>query len=101
MPAWPTISAIACDVGPAAVRCRRRSRHSIGAIHEQGPEPDLPPGTPLADSFADASPKVPAFGFAMPGPRAAAVAVMAMLGFGVIAGSLVGGTSVVTLASAP
>ena len=23
----------------------------IGAIHEQGPEPDLPPGTPLAESF--------------------------------------------------
>ncbi len=73
----------------------------IGAIHEQGPEPDLPPGTPLADSFADGGSRVPAFGFAMPGPRAAAVAVMAMLGFGVIAGSLVGGTSVVTLASAP
>ena len=37
----------------------------------------------------------------MPGPRAAAAAVMAMLGFGVIVGSLVGGTSVATLASAP
>jgi hypothetical protein len=37
----------------------------------------------------------------MPGPRAAAVAVMAMLGFGVIVGSLVGGASVETLASAP
>jgi len=73
----------------------------VGAIHEQGPEPDLPPGTPLADSFADGGSKVPAFGFAMPGPRAAAIAVMAMLAFGVIAGSLVGGTSVVTLASAP
>jgi phosphatidylinositol-3-phosphatase len=73
----------------------------VGAIHEQGPEPDLPPGTPLADSFAGNGPRAPAFGFAMPGPRAAAAAVMAMLGFGVIVGSLVGGTSVVTLASAP
>ncbi len=73
----------------------------VGAIHEQGPEPDLPPGTPLADSFAGDGPRAPAFGFAMPGPRAAAAAVMAMLGFGVIVGSLVGGTSVVTLASAP
>ena len=25
----------------------------IGAIHEQGPAPDLPPGTPLADSLAE------------------------------------------------
>ena len=102
-----------CDAGLAhdqryCVRCGARRgplppeiAALVGAIHEQGPEPDLPPGTPLADSFADASPKVPPFGFAMPGPRAAAVAVMAMLGFGVIAGSLVGGTSVVTLASAP
>ena len=37
----------------------------------------------------------------MPGPRAAAAAVIGMLGFGVIVGSLVGGTSVATLASAP
>jgi phosphatidylinositol-3-phosphatase len=73
----------------------------IGAIHEQGPAPDLPPGTPLADSFADGDRSAPAFGFAMPGPRAAAAAVMCMLGFGVIVGSLVGGTSVATLASAP
>ena len=73
----------------------------IGAIHEQGPEPDLPSGTPLAESFADTNRKPPAFGFTMPGPRAAAAAVMAMLGFGVIVGSLVGGTSVATLASAP
>ena len=75
----------------------------IGAIHEQGPEPDLPEGTPLADSLSggqDSTPAAP-FGFVMPGPRAAAAAVMAMLGFGVIVGSLVGGTSVVTLASAP
>ena len=73
----------------------------IGAIHEQGPEPDLLPGTPLAESFAHSDRTSPALGFAMPGPRAAAAAVMCMLGFGVIVGSLVGGTSVATLASAP
>jgi hypothetical protein len=75
----------------------------IGAIHEQGPEPDLPEGTPLADSLSEDRNSKPAapFGFTMPGPRAAAAAVMAMLGFGVIVGSLVGGTSVATLASAP
>jgi len=73
----------------------------IGAIHEQGPHPDLPPGTPLAESLADPDRGTPLFGFAMPGPRAAAAAVMCMLGFGVIVGSLVGGTSVATLASAP
>jgi len=73
----------------------------VGAIHEQGPEPDLPPGTPLADSSADTDRRPPALGFAMPGPRAAAAAVVCMLGFGVIVGSLVGGTSVATLASAP
>ena len=73
----------------------------VGAIHEQGPEPDLPLGTPLAESFADTDRRPPAFGFTMPGPGAAAAAVMAMLGFGVIVGSLVGGTSVATLASAP
>ncbi len=73
----------------------------IGAIHEQGPEPDLPPGTPLAESFGETDRRTPAFGFAMPGPRAAAAAVMCMLGFGVIVGSLVGGTTVATLASAP
>ena len=73
----------------------------IGAIREQGPEPDLPPGTPLAGSLADTDRRPAAFGFAMPGPRAAAAAVMCMLGFGVIVGSLVGGTSVATLASAP
>jgi phosphatidylinositol-3-phosphatase len=73
----------------------------IGAIHEQGPEPDFPPGTPLAESLSDRDSRPPAFGFAMPGPRAAAAAVMCMLGFGVIVGSLVGGTSVATLASAP
>jgi len=75
----------------------------IGAIHEQGPEPDLPEGTPLADSLSEDrdSPTAAPFGFVMPGPRAAAAAVMGMLGFGVIIGSLVGGTSVATLASAP
>jgi hypothetical protein len=73
----------------------------VGAIREQGPEPDLPPGTPLADSLAADDRRPPAFGLTMPGPRAAAAAVMAMLGFGVIVGSLVGGTSVATLASAP
>jgi phosphatidylinositol-3-phosphatase len=71
----------------------------IGAIREQGPAPSLAPGTPLADSLADSAPAPR--GFAFPGPRAVAVAVMGMLGFGVIVGSLVGGTSVETLASAP
>ena len=73
----------------------------VGAIHEQGPELDLPGGTPLAGSFAETDRRPAAFGFAMPGPRAAAAAVMCMLEFGVIVGSLVGGTSVATLASAP
>ena len=73
----------------------------VGAIRAQAPEPDLPAGTPLADSLAADDRRPPAFGLTMPGPRPAAAAVMAMLGFGVIVGSLVGGTSVATLASAP
>ncbi len=73
----------------------------IGAIREQGPSPALPPGTPLADSLSEADRRPQAGGFAMPGPLAAAVAVMGMLAFGVIVGSLVGGTSVESLASAP
>jgi phosphatidylinositol-3-phosphatase len=73
----------------------------IGAIREQGPAPVLPTGTPLAESLTATPPKAPAFGFTMPAPRAVAVAVMGMLGFGVIVGSLVGGTSVASLASAP
>ena len=72
----------------------------IGAIHEQGPAPALPPGTPLADSVIE--PAVPRrMQFVMPGPRAASAAVIGMLGFGVIVGALAGGTSVATLASAP
>jgi hypothetical protein len=82
----------------------------IGAFREQGPAATLPPGTPLADSGRDAvggvggvggSPAPRGLQFALPGPRAAAAAVIGMLGFGVIVGSLVGGTSVATLASAP
>jgi hypothetical protein len=73
----------------------------IGAIHEQGPAPELTPGTPLADSLIDPSPVPRGLQFAMPGPRAAAAAVMGMLGFGVIIGSLAGGTSVAALANAP
>ena len=73
----------------------------IGAIHEQGPAPDLPPGTPLADSLAEPDRGPRTGGFVMPSPAAGAVAVMGMLAFGVIVGSLVGGTSVETLASAP
>jgi phosphatidylinositol-3-phosphatase len=73
----------------------------IGAFREQGPTPALPPGTPLADSVGEPGPSPRGLQFAMPGPRAAAVAVIGMLGFGVIVGSLVGGTSVATLASAP
>ncbi len=73
----------------------------IGAIREQGPSPDLPPGTPLAGSPSEGDRRPQAGAFAMPGHRAAAVAVMGTLAFGVIVGSLVGGTSVATLASAP
>jgi hypothetical protein len=73
----------------------------IGAFREQGPAATLPPGTPLADSARDATPAPRGPQFALPGPRATAAAVIGMLGFGVIVGSLVGGTSVATLASAP
>jgi phosphatidylinositol-3-phosphatase len=73
----------------------------IGAIHEQGPAPALPPGTPLADSLVEPPSRPRGFQVTMPGPRAAAAAVMGMLGFGVIIGSLAGGTSVAALANAP
>jgi hypothetical protein len=79
----------------------------IGAIHEQGPAAPsgpadaMPGGTPLADSPSDVAERPSRFGFEMPGPRAAAVAVMATLAFGVVVGSIAGGTSVATLASAP
>ena len=73
----------------------------IGAVREQGRNPALPPGTPLAAAVLDPTPARAGAQFTMPGPRAAAAAVMGMLGFGVIVGSLVGGTSVATLASAP
>jgi phosphatidylinositol-3-phosphatase len=73
----------------------------IGAIHEQGPAPALPPGTPLAESLAEPTRTPRGLQFTLPGPRAAAAAVIGMLGFGVVVGSLVGGTSVATLASAP
>ena len=79
----------------------------IGAFREQGPAATLPPGTPLADTVRDGvggvggSPIPRGQQFALPGPRAAAAAVIGMLGFGVIIGSLAGGTSVATLASAP
>jgi hypothetical protein len=71
----------------------------IGAIHEQGPAAALPVGAPLADSLAEMD--EPRIAFQMPGPRAAAVAVMCMLGFGVIVGSLAGGATPATLAAAP
>ena len=73
----------------------------IGAIHEQGPAAALPDGAPLADSLAEMDERPPRVEFAMPGPRAAAVAVMCMLGFGAIVGSLAGGANVGTLAAAP
>jgi phosphatidylinositol-3-phosphatase len=73
----------------------------IGAIHEQGPVPALPPETPLAEAFTETAPRPRVFEFSIPGPRAAAATVMGMLGFGVIVGSLVGGTPVETLANAP
>ena len=71
----------------------------IGALREQGPAPALAPETPRSVLDPANAPRGPQF--AMPGPRAAAVAVMGMLGFGVIVGSLAGGASVATLASAP
>ncbi len=76
----------------------------IGAFFDQDPARPtsaLAPGTPLADSILDPPPAPRGPQIAMPGPRAAAAAVIGMLGFGVIVGSLVGGTSVATLASAP
>jgi hypothetical protein len=73
----------------------------IGAIHEQGPAPTLAPGTPLADTLEEAPAGAQALGFALPAPRETAAAVMAMLGFGVIIGSLAGGTPVESLAAAP
>jgi phosphatidylinositol-3-phosphatase len=73
----------------------------IGAIHEQGPPPSLPPGTPLGDSLADDDERPQASAFALPGPRATAIAVMGMLAFGVVIGSLAGGESVESLASTP
>jgi phosphatidylinositol-3-phosphatase len=73
----------------------------IGAIHEQGPAAALPAGAPLADPLAEMDERPPRVEFQMPGPRAAAVAVMCMLGFGVIVGSLAGGTNPGTLAAAP
>ena len=110
------------SVGPRCAECQTRLAHDqrycvqcgarrgplpaqlaelIGAIREQGPEPDLPAGTPLAESLVDTAPAPRGLQFTMPGPRAAAAAVMGMLGFGVIIGSLAGGTSVATLANAP
>jgi hypothetical protein len=73
----------------------------IGAVHEQGPAATLPPDAPLADSLAGVDAPSGRFGFEMPGPRATSIAVMATLAFGVVVGSLAGGTSVATLASAP
>jgi phosphatidylinositol-3-phosphatase len=73
----------------------------VGAIHEQGPAATLPDGAPMADPLAEMDERPPRVEFAMPGPRAAAVAVMCMLGFGAIVGSLAGGTSAGTLAAAP
>ena len=66
----------------------------IGSIREQGPAAASEPIRALDT-------RRPRAEFAMPGPRAAAAAVMGMLGFGVIVGSLAGGASVETLASAP
>jgi phosphatidylinositol-3-phosphatase len=73
--------------------------HLIGAIFEQGPRTQaaaLPPAARVSDPS-----ETRRFGFEMPGPRAAAVAVMATLAFGIVVGSIAGGTSVATLASAP
>ncbi|MBV9603813.1 MAG: hypothetical protein JO027_01830 [Solirubrobacterales bacterium] len=73
----------------------------IGAIREQGRAAALPADEPLAGSLSEIGSRPARHEFVMPGPRATAVAVMGMLGFGVIVGSLVGGTPVETLASAP
>jgi hypothetical protein len=73
----------------------------IGAIHEQGTAAALPSDGPLAESLTGIAARPQRLEFAMPGPGAAAAAVMGMLAFGVIVGSLVGGTSVAQLANAP
>jgi phosphatidylinositol-3-phosphatase len=77
----------------------------IGAILDGNPTgpsaPKLEPGTPLAQALVDRAAGPRGMQFTMPGPRAAAAAVIGMLGFGVIIGSLAGGTSIATLAGAP
>ncbi|HET6865514.1 MAG TPA: hypothetical protein VFH80_06305, partial [Solirubrobacteraceae bacterium] len=60
--------------GPLPVHVSRL----IGAIHEQGPAVSLPPAALLAGS-PDEAPAPRRLGFEMPGPRAAAVAVLATL----------------------
>ena len=73
----------------------------IDASHGQRPAGGLRAGVPLTDSLVDTAEPPERLGFEMPGPRAAAAAVIGMLGFGVIVGSLAGGTSIGTLANAP
>jgi phosphatidylinositol-3-phosphatase len=56
----------------------------LGAMLERGSSP--PSGTPVSEPAWTFDPKLP-FGLTMPSPRAASVAVMAMLASGVILGS--------------
>lgn len=78
---------------------------TLGALYERG----SPPAVPHPEPTADPVPEEPTptrldwrtpLGPKLPTPRAASMAVMAMLGFGVILGSL-GHVSVEQLASAP
>jgi phosphatidylinositol-3-phosphatase len=77
---------------------------TIGALYERGRPPIVTEPEPEPERAAEPPPsrldwRTP-LGPRMPTPRAASMAVMAMLGFGVILGSL-GHVSVQTLASAP
>ena len=67
----------------------RHISHLIGGIFEQGrrvAKPGVPEGEPLAGETGR-------FDAWLGAPRAAAVAVMGMLGFGVVVGSLVSGSA--------
>ncbi|HET8980114.1 MAG TPA: alkaline phosphatase family protein [Solirubrobacteraceae bacterium] len=75
----------------------------IAAIRDRGGAArPVPASQPAADASAVAAPAIPRrTGPWLPSPRLAAVAIMGMLAFGVELGAVVGGTGVVSLASAP
>jgi phosphatidylinositol-3-phosphatase len=76
---------------------------TIGALYEQGRPPVMPVPEPEPEVAEEPPPRLnwrTPLGPRMPTPRAASMAVTAMLGFGVILGSL-GHVSVQQLASAP